>query len=106
MVPLLEPSLLNFKIAYQAERKVTRAEKALSKVKECLKLTERQANPKSITDEAWFMFHKLGLRMKAFLLLGISVQLSNLSCFFSYFTNCLRDITFILQVDAEYSMVL
>lgn len=54
----------------QAERKLLRAERALSKVEESLKPAERQADPESITDEERFMFRKLGLRMKAFLLLG------------------------------------
>ncbi|XP_031272375.1 CRM-domain containing factor CFM3A, chloroplastic/mitochondrial-like isoform X2 [Pistacia vera] len=53
-----------------AERKLMKAERALSKVEEFLKPTERQADPESITDEERFMFRKLGLRMKAFLLLG------------------------------------
>jgi RNA-binding protein YhbY len=35
-----------------------------------LRPSERQADPESITDEERFMFRKLGLRMKAFLLLG------------------------------------
>lgn len=48
-----------------------KAERALSKVEEFLKPAERQASPDSITDEERFMFRKLGLRMKAFLLLGI-----------------------------------
>ncbi|KAF3456866.1 hypothetical protein FNV43_RR01520 [Rhamnella rubrinervis] len=60
---------LEKKLAF-AERKLTRAEKALSKVEECLKPAEQQADPESITDEERFMFRKLGLRMKAFLLLG------------------------------------
>ncbi|GAY63539.1 hypothetical protein CUMW_226420 [Citrus unshiu] len=54
----------------RAERKLLRAERALSKVEESLKPAERQADPESITDEERFMFRKLGLRMKAFLLLG------------------------------------
>ncbi|XP_010278131.1 PREDICTED: CRM-domain containing factor CFM3A, chloroplastic/mitochondrial isoform X1 [Nelumbo nucifera] len=53
-----------------AERKLMKAERALSKVEEFLKPTERPADPESITDEERFMFRKLGLRMKAFLLLG------------------------------------
>lgn len=53
-----------------AERKLMRAERALSKVEESLKPAEQQADPESITDEERFMFRKLGLRMKAFLLLG------------------------------------
>ena len=54
----------------QAERKVMKAEHALSKVEEFLKPANRPADPESITDEERFMFRKLGLRMKAFLLLG------------------------------------
>ncbi|XP_027364881.1 CRM-domain containing factor CFM3A, chloroplastic/mitochondrial-like isoform X2 [Abrus precatorius] len=53
-----------------AERKLMRAEKALMKVEESLKPSEHKADPESITDEERFMFRKLGLRMKAFLLLG------------------------------------
>lgn len=54
----------------QAERKLMKAENALSKVEEFLKPANRPADPESITDEERFMFRKLGLRMKAFLLLG------------------------------------
>ncbi|KAK4742714.1 hypothetical protein SAY87_000715 [Trapa incisa] len=53
-----------------AEKKLMRGERALSKVEEFLKPAERQADPDSITDEERFMFRKIGLRMKAFLLLG------------------------------------
>ncbi|XP_021291444.1 CRM-domain containing factor CFM3A, chloroplastic/mitochondrial [Herrania umbratica] len=53
-----------------AERKLLKAERALSKVEDYLKPADRQADPESITDEERFMFRKLGLRMKAFLLLG------------------------------------
>ncbi|KAJ6431245.1 hypothetical protein OIU84_018688 [Salix udensis] len=53
-----------------AQRKLRRAERALNKVEGFLKPSERQADPDSITDEERFMFRKLGLRMKAFLLLG------------------------------------
>ncbi|XP_015887836.3 CRM-domain containing factor CFM3A, chloroplastic/mitochondrial [Ziziphus jujuba] len=60
---------LERKLAF-AERKLMRAEKALSKVEEFLKPAHTQADPESITDEERFMFRKLGLRMKAFLLLG------------------------------------
>jgi hypothetical protein len=55
---------------YQAERKIMRAEKALMKVEVSLKPSENRADPESITDEERFMFRKLGLRMKAFLLMG------------------------------------
>ncbi|KAF7806999.1 CRM-domain containing factor CFM3A, chloroplastic/mitochondrial [Senna tora] len=60
---------LEQKLAF-AEKKLTRAERALAKVEEFLKPTEKNADPESITDEERFMFRKLGLRMKAFLLLG------------------------------------
>lgn len=60
---------LERKLAF-TERKLLKAERALSKVEEFLKPAERQADPESITDEERFMFRKIGLRMKAFLLLG------------------------------------
>ncbi|KAI3979815.1 hypothetical protein MKX01_013910, partial [Papaver californicum] len=53
-----------------AQRKLDKAEKALAKVEECLKPVEQQTDQESISDEERFMFRKLGLRMKAFLLLG------------------------------------
>lgn len=52
-----------------------KAEKALAKVEEFLKPLERASEPESITDEERFMFRKLGMRMKAFLLLGICPKL-------------------------------
>lgn len=39
-------------------------------MEEFLKPSQRAADPESLTDEERFMFRKLGLRMKAFLLLG------------------------------------
>lgn len=56
--------------ALQADRKLMRAERNLSKVEAFLNPLDRPADPGSITDEERFMFRKLGLRMKAFLLLG------------------------------------
>ncbi|XP_022980011.1 CRM-domain containing factor CFM3A, chloroplastic/mitochondrial-like [Cucurbita maxima] len=53
-----------------AERKLVKAERALSKVEAFMTPAQRQAEPDSITEEERFMFRKLGLRMKAFLLLG------------------------------------
>lgn len=47
-----------------------KAERALSKVEAFMTPAQRQAEPDSITEEERFMFRKLGLRMKAFLLLG------------------------------------
>ncbi|KAL7609811.1 hypothetical protein Lser_V15G14031 [Lactuca serriola] len=53
-----------------ADKKLMKAEHALSKVEAFLDPADRPADPNSITDEERFMFRKLGLRMKAFLLLG------------------------------------
>ncbi|KAF2313934.1 hypothetical protein GH714_020726 [Hevea brasiliensis] len=52
-----------------AERELMKAGRALSKVEEFLKPAKRWADPESITDEERFMFRRLGLMMKAFLLL-------------------------------------
>ncbi|KAH6808964.1 CRM family member 3A [Perilla frutescens var. frutescens] len=60
---------LENKLAY-AERRLRRAERALSKVEESLYPADSAEDPESLTDEERFMFRKLGLRMKAFLLLG------------------------------------
>lgn len=60
---------LEKKLAF-ADRKLMKAERSLSKVEAFLNPLDRQADPGSITDEERFMFRKLGLRMKAFLLLG------------------------------------
>ena len=48
-----------------------KAERVLGKVETALRPTE-DSRPKTITDEERFMFRKLGLWMKAFLLLGNS----------------------------------
>ncbi|KAM7488313.1 hypothetical protein LguiB_025797 [Lonicera macranthoides] len=53
----------------KADRKLGRAERALSKVESFLNPSDHAADQGSITDEERFMFRKLGLRMKAFLLL-------------------------------------
>ncbi|KAF0894766.1 hypothetical protein E2562_003650 [Oryza meyeriana var. granulata] len=53
-----------------AEKKIEKAERVLGKVETALKPTEGIKPPETITDEERFMFRKLGLRMKAFLLLG------------------------------------
>ncbi|XXG43572.1 hypothetical protein AAC387_Pa01g3570 [Persea americana] len=53
-----------------AERKLMKAERVLAKVEAFLQPAEQSSDPESITDEERFMFRKLGLRMKAFLLLG------------------------------------
>eukprot|EP01018_Ginkgo_biloba_P021742 Gb_37638 [translate_table: standard] len=53
-----------------AQAKVTKAEKALAKVEAFLMPAEPPSDQETITDEERFMFRKLGLRMKAFLLLG------------------------------------
>lgn len=60
---------LEKKLAF-AERKLLKAERGLAKVEECLRPAEQRADLESISDEERFMFRKLGLKMKAFLLLG------------------------------------
>ncbi|KAL1200060.1 CRM-domain containing factor CFM3B [Cardamine amara subsp. amara] len=60
---------LERKLAY-AEKKLMKAERALAKVEEFLKPAEKRTDLEGITEEERFMFQKLGLRMKAFLLLG------------------------------------
>lgn len=60
---------LEKKLAF-ADRKLMKAERNLSKVEAFLNPLDRPADPGSISDEERFMFRKLGLRMKAFLLLG------------------------------------
>ncbi|GAB2294573.1 Chloroplastic group IIA intron splicing facilitator CRS1, variant 2 [Dionaea muscipula] len=60
---------LERKLAF-AERKLMKAENVLAKVEGFLNPADQQADPESITDEERFMFRKLGLRMKAYLLLG------------------------------------
>lgn len=52
-----------------------KAERVLEKVETALRPTEDSKPPETITDEERFMFRKLGLRMKAFLLLGNSLVL-------------------------------
>lgn len=51
-----------------------KAERGLAKVEECLHPAEQRADLESITDEERFMFRKLGLKMKAFLLLGKTIN--------------------------------
>ncbi|KAK9087194.1 hypothetical protein Syun_029588 [Stephania yunnanensis] len=53
-----------------SEHKLMRAERSLAKVEAFLKPTERPRNSESITDEERFLFRKIGLRMKAFMLIG------------------------------------
>ncbi|KAG8090224.1 hypothetical protein GUJ93_ZPchr0011g27074 [Zizania palustris] len=60
---------LEWKLSH-AEKKIAKAERVLGKVETALKPTEGIRQLEMITDEERFMFRKLGLRMKAFLLLG------------------------------------
>ncbi|KAK1648601.1 hypothetical protein QYE76_066406 [Lolium multiflorum] len=60
---------LEWKLAI-AEKRIGKAQRVLGKVELGLKPTEDTKPPETITDEERFMFRKLGLRMKAFLLLG------------------------------------
>ncbi|KAL8136504.1 hypothetical protein V2J09_002505 [Rumex salicifolius] len=53
-----------------AKRKLDKAERALSKVQEFLQPSELPSDQELITDEERFLFRKMGLSMKPFLLLG------------------------------------
>lgn len=53
-----------------AEKRIAKAERVLGKVETALKPSEDTNPHETITEEERFMFRKLGLRMKAFLLLG------------------------------------
>lgn len=54
----------------QANGKVKKAEKALRKVQEKLEPAELPTDLETLTDEERFLFRKIGLSMKPFLLLG------------------------------------
>ncbi|KAK1313997.1 hypothetical protein QJS10_CPA06g01081 [Acorus calamus] len=54
----------------QAQEKVRKAEKALSKVQESLNPAELPSDLEIITDEERFLFRQVGLKMKSFLVLG------------------------------------
>ncbi|KAF8406880.1 hypothetical protein HHK36_006001 [Tetracentron sinense] len=60
---------LEKKLAH-AQKKVKKAEKALGKVQEFLKPTGLPTDLETITDEERYLFRKIGLSMKPFLLLG------------------------------------
>ncbi|CAN8264014.1 unnamed protein product [Cochlearia groenlandica] len=66
----LDDGLHAKEVKHEAERKLLKAERGLAKVEEYLKPAEQRTEQESITDEERFMFRKLGLKMKAFLLLG------------------------------------
>jgi hypothetical protein len=54
----------------QAKTKVAKAEMALAKVQEYLSPAELPADLETVTDEERFLFRRIGLKMKAFLMLG------------------------------------
>ncbi|XP_062194228.1 CRM-domain containing factor CFM3, chloroplastic/mitochondrial-like [Phragmites australis] len=53
-----------------AKTKVAKAEKALAKVQEFLSPAELPTDLETITDEERFLFRRIGLKMRAFLILG------------------------------------
>lgn len=81
-----------------------KAENALAKVEAFLKPANRTADPESLTDEERFMFRKLGLRMKAFLLLGkiMFPLIKFVMLFLSAHSNYEMQFTF--QAGVEFSM--
>ena len=59
----------------QAKGKVKKAEKALQKVQEYLEPADLPTDLETINDEERFLFRKIGLSMKPYLLLGKDLQL-------------------------------
>lgn len=56
----------------QAKTKVAKAERALAKVQEFLSPAELPTDLETITDEERFLFRRIGLKMRAFLMLGMT----------------------------------
>ena len=54
----------------QAKTKVAKAERALAKVQEFLSPAELPTDLETVTDEERFLFRRIGLKMRAFLMLG------------------------------------
>jgi len=57
----------------QAKTKVAKAERALGKVQEFLSPAELPTDLETVTDEERFLFRRIGLKMRAFLMLGMTV---------------------------------
>jgi len=55
-----------------AKTKVAKAERALAKVQEFLSPAELPTDLETVTDEERFLFRRIGLKMRAFLMLGIA----------------------------------
>jgi hypothetical protein len=55
---------------FQAKTKVAKAEMALAKVQKYLSPAELPTDLETVTDEERFLFRRIGLKMKAFLMLG------------------------------------
>nr|CAB3456897.1 unnamed protein product [Digitaria exilis] len=55
-----------------ARTKVAKAERALAKVQEFLSPAELPTDLETVTDEERFLFRRIGLKMRAFLMLGMS----------------------------------
>jgi len=56
----------------QAKTKVAKAERALAKVQEFLSPAELPTDLETVTDEERFLFRRIGLKMRAFLMLGMT----------------------------------
>jgi hypothetical protein len=64
----------------QAKTKVAKAERALAKVQEFLSPAELPTDLETVTDEERFLFRRIGLKMRAFLMLGMTDAFSLCSC--------------------------
>jgi hypothetical protein len=70
-------------IYIQAKTKVAKAEKALAKFQEFLSPAELPSDLETVTDEERFLLRRIGLKMKAFLMLGtplFSLYICNIAC--------------------------
>lgn len=68
---LLDFQCIYYSHSYQAKAKLKKTEKALRKVQEDLEPAELPMDLETLSDEERFLFRKIGLSMKPFLLLGM-----------------------------------
>jgi hypothetical protein len=57
---------------FQAKTKIAKAERALAKVQQFLSPAELPTDLETVTDEERFLFRRIGLKMRAFLMLGMA----------------------------------
>lgn len=70
-VELMDFQCIYLSLMYQAKDKLRKTEKALRKVQEDLEPAELPMDLETLSNEERFLFRKIGLSMKPFLLLGM-----------------------------------